>query len=159
MTHFFVFQQLGFPLVTFITFITTERFESAVYVLHMVVQSGVAGEVFGTDVAHEPVSRPMALQVASVQFELRELLVALLAALGYSKCSAGTLVEVIDKLDGAAVVLTDVQLADWTVETGGLSVVVRSICDDIQTSLVSGSEVLLQNVSVIKDLVAEMAGK
>ena len=53
MTHFFVFQQLGFPLVTFITFITTERFESAVYVLHMVVQSGVAGKMFGADVAHE----------------------------------------------------------------------------------------------------------
>ena len=159
MTHFFVFQQLGFPLVTFITFITAERFESAVYVLHMIVQSGVAGEVFGTDVAHEPVGRSVALQVASVQFELRELLVAVLTGLGYSIGSAGTLVEVIDKLDGAAVVLTDVQLADWTVETGGLGVIIRSVCDDIQTSLVAGSEVLFQKVSVIKDLVAEMAGK
>ena len=65
----------------------------------------------------------------------------------------------IDKLDGAAVVLTNVQLADWTVETGGLSVVIRSICDDIQTSLVSGSEMLFQKVSVVKDLVTEMAGK
>ena len=65
----------------------------------------------------------------------------------------------IDKFDGAAVVLTNAQLADWTVEAGGLSVVIRSISDDIQTALVSGSEMLLEKVSVIKDLVAEMAGK
>ena len=115
--------------------------------------------MFGADVAHEPVSRSVALQVGSVQFELRELLVAILASLGYPVGSAGTLVEVIDKLDGAAVVLANVQLADWTVETGGLGVVIRSVSDDIQTSLVSGSEMLLQKVSVIKDLVAEMAGK
>ena len=42
----------------------------------------------------------------------------------------------IDELDGAAVVLTNAQLADWTVEAGGLSVVIRSISDDIQTALV-----------------------
>ena len=82
MTHLFVFQQLCLPLVTFRAFITAERFESAMYVLHVVVQSGVAGEVFGTDVAHEPVGRAVTLQVGSEQFELRELLVALLASLG-----------------------------------------------------------------------------
>ena len=58
------------------------------YVLHVIVEPGVAGEVFGTDVAHEPVGWPMALQVASVQFELRELLVAILAGLGYPVGSA-----------------------------------------------------------------------
>ena len=88
MTHLFVFQQLCLPLVTFITFITAERLEGAVNVLHVVVEPGVAGEVFGADVTHEPVSRPMALQVSSVHFELGELLVALLASLGYPIGSA-----------------------------------------------------------------------
>ena len=53
MTHLFVFQQFCFPLVTLLTLITAEGFESAVYVLHVVVQSGVAGKMFGADVAHE----------------------------------------------------------------------------------------------------------
>ena len=84
MTHFFVFQQLCLPLVTFRAFITAEGFESAMNVLHVVVQPGVAGEVFGADVAHEPVGRPVCLQVGPVESELRELLVTLLTALGYS---------------------------------------------------------------------------
>ena len=84
MAHFFVFQQLCLPLVTFRAFITAERFESAMYVLDVVVEPGVAGEVFGADVAHEPVGRPVGLQVGPVQSELRELLLALLTGLGYS---------------------------------------------------------------------------
>ena len=83
MAHFFVFQQLGLPLVTFRAFITVERFESTMYVLYVVVQSGVTREVFGTDMTHEPVGWSVCLHVSSVQFELRELLVALLAGLGY----------------------------------------------------------------------------
>ena len=65
----------------------------------------------------------------------------------------------VNKLDGAGLVLTNVQLADWTVETGGLSVVIRTICDHIQTPLVAGSEVLFEKVSIIKYLIAEMTGK
>ena len=108
MTHLFVFQQFCFPLVTLLTLITAEGFESAVYVLHVVVQSGVTREVFGADMTHEPVGWSVCLHVSSVQFELRELLVALLAGLGYPEGPAGALVEVIDELDGAAVIFTNI---------------------------------------------------
>ena len=129
------------------------------YVLHVVVQSGVTREVFGADMTHEPVGWSVCFHVSPVQFELRELLVALLASLGYSEGPAGALVEVIDELDGAAVIFTNILLADWTVKTGGLSVVIRSVCDDVQTSLVAGSEMLVEKFSLVKDLIAEMAGK
>ena len=86
-------------------------------------------------------------------------MVALLAGLGYPEGPAGALVEMIDELDGAAVIFTNIQLADWTVETGGLSVVIRSVCDDVQTSLVAGTEMLFEKFSLVKYLIAEMTGK
>ena len=53
-----------------------------------------------------------------VQFELRELEVTFFTGLGYPVGSARTFVKMINELDGAALILAHVQLADWTVETG-----------------------------------------
>ena len=64
----------------------------------------------------------------------------------------------IDELDGAPLVLANILLANWTVETAGFFVEIRTTCNNIYTSLMVGSEMMLEEFTIIKDLVAEMTG-
>ena len=153
MTHLFMFQQFSFPLITFLTFITTEGFVSAMYVLHVIVEPGIAGEVFGADVTHEARSGPVLLQVESVQRVLGKLYRTVTAALAHSVRPPGTFVEMIDEFNGAGVTLANVLLADRTVETRGLLVEIRTIGHNVQASLVVSPEVMFEKLSVMEDLV------
>ena len=158
MTHLFVFQQFCFPLITFLTLITAEGFVGAMYVLDVVVEPGVAWEVFGADMTHEARSGTVLLQVHGVQRVLRKLLGTVTAALGDPVGPTRAFVEMIDELDGAGVILAHVLLTDRTIEARGLLIEIRTVRHNVQAPFMASPEVMFEKLSVIEDLVTQVTG-
>ena len=100
MAHLLVLLELRLPLVALLALVALVGLVGAVHVLHVVVEPGVAGEMLGAQVAHEAAGRVVELSVTLVVFVVGETLLAVLTGLLEGVHLTGTLLVVVNKLDG-----------------------------------------------------------